>query len=637
MTGTGAQCHYLFGTLLVTPAEYWFTAGGEKGSFGYYPHLKDRDDYPIYPDTQLHGDIRMAAGLVQKDEKIINKYFGKESKKEDSHFVVGNSKLFVSDLELTDSSKVVWDKNRKQRMEVEPRIQIDDDARTVERHFYADLELAWFGRFPEEESSDQLQLEAEFCLGPFDSAGESNTMKDLVENALKRLSGFGAFRSRGYSQGALSLETKEPLCIKPVDTDKELLDVPGGLVTYALKALFNVRNRPIDPGSAQIVDTSHAITPAQLKGWFARAYSQLYSKPDQPVWPTPQQMELIELATLRPTWDADVVTYAPPMTTLINGNFIHDKLAPSKDKGEESENFEGENFFATKPKTLGEGWYVTSLKETFHLPVERRMRNSMENNFTTKKENGLFSQEYLPRGVIFSGVIAVKNPDKKHTEFVSKAWHILTKHRPAINGALFEPHHGVMVHTGKKHKRKDTPWLLTEPVRFDNAHHAAGNCVTIGSERGYNTTLKRPRRPQIMTLPGSIVKSAKEIPLEALNSWPGFNQPLYREYRRSVESHRLLAINLAYISDAQFGQLRGLKSLPEKYLRANLDKRIGKYKNSGKEPDLLVLLKRIRSELDDSYKSMTTFIDELLEAKDLQNWDSVKEAPTPNEQEEEAL
>ena len=48
---------YLYEEVLsVTAKGYWYTAGGGKSSFGYFPHLKDRNNFPIYPDTQLHGD-----------------------------------------------------------------------------------------------------------------------------------------------------------------------------------------------------------------------------------------------------------------------------------------------------------------------------------------------------------------------------------------------------------------------------------------------------------------------------------------------------------------------------------------------------------------------------------------------------
>ncbi|MCX7634715.1 MAG: hypothetical protein N2Z74_03100, partial [Syntrophales bacterium] len=56
---------YACGVLRVTAQGLWFTAGGDKGSFGFYPHLRDRRGLPVYPDTQLHGDLRMAASWLQ--------------------------------------------------------------------------------------------------------------------------------------------------------------------------------------------------------------------------------------------------------------------------------------------------------------------------------------------------------------------------------------------------------------------------------------------------------------------------------------------------------------------------------------------------------------------------------------------
>jgi len=84
------------GKLTVKAKGYWFTAGGAKGSFGYYPHLKDDEGFPIYPDTQIRGDLLMAVKVLrnilkQPTDPAIDDFWNIQGKEEAFAF-------FVSDL-----------------------------------------------------------------------------------------------------------------------------------------------------------------------------------------------------------------------------------------------------------------------------------------------------------------------------------------------------------------------------------------------------------------------------------------------------------------------------------------------------------------------------------------------------------
>lgn len=613
---------YRWGTLTVQPAGFWFTAGGEKGSFGYYPHLKDGDGYPVYPDTQLHGDLKMAARLVAPAAEV-RKFFGAEQ--------AANSKLFISDLELTPESKNLW---RKERFVIKPRIKIDCGARTVAEHFYADLELAWFGGMPDDLPEQAMTLTAQVCLGPFDTTddadrmeaiNDADRMEAIIRQSLPRLSGFGAFRSRGYSSGALAVEFTNTSALSGLSSeDEQSVALHHGRYTYALKALFHVRNRPIDPGSAQVVTTAYAITPAQFKAWFAKTYARLYN-----VWPTPAEMALIEVTTLRPSWDTVTVTLPSPMSTLLGNGVLRDCLSIF-----EQETPDSKKFFAAKPKGLHEGWFVTSLREAFEQPAGRRMRNSIDGDreedavrkFVTIK-NGLFSQEYLPRGAVFTGTIALNDPKRQHAAFVNRAWRLIMTGRQAINGALFEPETGVTPHPDAPRRLHGKPLLVTEPIPFQPAHHDERNRITLGTLRGYHVALKRPRRPQIVTLPSSVLRTGgKDTPATAVTPWPGFDTVLLRDFRYSPLHHELRAVNLAAVSDAQAGQLRRMALLPPELLETVLSKRIEQFRaKSGHYHELLKVYEMIRRELAVFPEAMRAFIDELLEAIALQRWNAHEE------------
>jgi len=178
-------------TLTVDAYGYWFTAGGEKGSFGYYPHLKDHEGYPIFPDTQIHGDLRMSVKWLKNlgddiTDEAINKIFGLE----------GNevaSLLRVTDLELTDDSKRNWHTGLYQ---IKTRIKINDEKQTVEEHMLVDHEISYL---------EGKVLTAQLWLGYFKDENELKNAQNLINKAAGFLSGFGGFRSRGYGRGKIEI------------------------------------------------------------------------------------------------------------------------------------------------------------------------------------------------------------------------------------------------------------------------------------------------------------------------------------------------------------------------------------------------------------------------------------------------
>src|SRR3990172_12679612 len=132
------KLYLAIGELKVTEKGYWFTSGGDKGAFGYFPHLKDRDGYPVYPDTQIHGDLRMAATWLnqlngQSDEALIDEVFGKTGRD------------FASLLKMTDLELAEEFKNREPQTiyEVKARIDMDEDTRTSAENMLVNLEFAY--------------------------------------------------------------------------------------------------------------------------------------------------------------------------------------------------------------------------------------------------------------------------------------------------------------------------------------------------------------------------------------------------------------------------------------------------------------------------------------------------------------
>lgn len=448
---------------------YWFTSGGEKAAFGFYPHLKDTEGYPVFPDTQLHGDLRMAARWFLKlhgDEKgdVIIKVFGDEPKGESRN---KPSRLFLTDLTLTNDSKRIW---RQERFEIKPRIAIDDKKRTVSEHMLVNMEASYM---------EGIELEAGFYLGYFDDEDEFNRAKRLIGGSISLLSGFGQSRSRGYGRAELEIEWAEDerIAFDAINNSIEKATYPAQL-DYFLKALINMRNKPVQPGSTQFLPSRYAITEDQVRGWFVRSYHSLFDS-----WPEYEEMKSLSFSWVYPAWhERDQFFYGipPAMTTLKNEEGSIKDIEGRNQSTKEEEKTDQENFFSTKTKPLPKDYFVTAdnSPSVFRIETERRIRNQIEDNFATPKDGGLFVQELVHKGQYLGGTIKLLR--KADETFQQRAIFILQNIKPVIGGTIFEPVLNVNKvsngDNGNKKEEADNPsdekplsYLVVTPIPFDSS------------------------------------------------------------------------------------------------------------------------------------------------------------------------
>ncbi|QTA81754.1 CRISPR type III-associated RAMP domain-containing protein [Desulfonema limicola] len=472
------------GKIEVKAKGYWFTSGGEKGPFGFYPHLKDENGKPVFPDTQIHGDLRMAANWLTGlnsgfDQPFVEKVFGKGGESDPAL-------LKITDLELQDCSKDLF--------EIKPRIRIDDKKGTVEKHMLVDREVSFL---------DGCTLEAQVYLGYFKTSEEMEKAVKLLEESAKFLSGFGGFRSRGYGRGEVSVKIDDKQEINPGSSD----DVPKEF-PYMAKALVHFRNREVDPGKTQRLSSVQYIASEQLRAWFVKTWNDIYPK----TWPSFEEMASISFPSLYPCSEKSPA-WIPPMSTLKNeDNKVNDMRGKNQDDADRGKD-EQENFFNTKTKGLGQGYFVTNEPAvTEKIKTEYRIRNSIDGLFVTR-DDGLFVQELIKKHTCFSGIIQFKKPG---TDFSKKAYFILNYVKPVIKGAVFE-----RVETEFKlpDNNNGKSFLVVEPINYENSFISENNQVTLDSIRRYNTMLGRPRRSRIVIAPCSILSAPVENQTIA---WAGF-------------------------------------------------------------------------------------------------------------------
>jgi len=492
--------YLLSGTLSVEARGYWYTGGGAKGSFGYYPHLKDRKDRPVYPDTQLHGDLRMAALWARElgvDASVLERIFGRG----------GNETaalLHVGDLSVTDG----WD---NKRFEVKPRIEIDDKTRAVREKMLANFEAAWL---------DGLTLRAPVYVGYFTDKTEAQKARDLLDEASRLLTGFGALRSRGYGRGNVTIDWQpiETVTVAPADLNE-------GAFVYRLISLVNLRSKPVAAERLQLVGTSLTITAEQVRGWFVRSYHEATGD-----WPGAEQMAGITFTDLIPAPE-DGVAYPVPVTTLRreDGSSIEDYWGrpPKEDR---SSTIQGDTYALdeeqrknkVKLKPLAPGSFVTDSGQVHPITVQTRMRNAMEEGegggtFKTR-EKGLFVQQYLDMGTNFSGRITLTDPG---SEFASTAVAILATLKPVINGGLLAPK---LAPAADSAISGTGPRLVTMPLAYDPARDIKKDeGITIGTQRRYAPALGRPRRGRPVILPGSVLMDED---VSGVIAWPMFGKVL---------------------------------------------------------------------------------------------------------------
>lgn len=603
---------------------FWFTAGGEKGSFGYYPHLKD-GELPVFPDTQIHGDLRMAVSWLLKlkgrDPDDVNKIFGDIPKKDRRELA---SKVFITDLKPSNSNIVTFS--------IKPRIAIGDD-RTTKEDMLVNFECAYFNNEP---------LAAKIYLGYFKDKKELEEAIDLIKDAASLLSGFGAFRSRGYSRGKVEInwETND------IHIKNDLLtkNSSHAEITIFLKPLVNFRNKQIDPGKGQLLDTIKYISSAQLRGWFVKAYNYVFDD-----CPKAEEMASMQFADLYPS-DCDekngkcLLGYPAPTSTIKfeNGDIV-DMWSRAKEKKEGWD----------KPKPLSATSFVTAENDPriIELRTDKRMRNSTNPNFSTKDEGGLFAQEFVKEGNFFGGKIMLPNMG---TEFGKRAFFILSNKDlcPIINGAIFEKH--LYDKQPSKANVSGKPYLVISSLDCDDsvwklifgkygyeakedgtARKKNAPQISITTQQRYNIQLKRPRRNRIVVAQGSILLEDKG---DKTIQWSGFgtlNIPSEKKIPPLPDVSPTSSSDKYKMSRSQAGQLREFLSpvMSGKLMEKIITERIKKYDRWNKDEDKInkrlvpkKVFTEIKSKLEDKsekcgLKAAQKYIMDLLDEYKLAQWE----------------
>lgn len=612
------ELYYAKGKLEVTARGYWFTSGGEKGSFGYYPHLKE-SNLPVYPDTQIHGDLRMAVSwllkLKGKDLNDVKKYFGDSP---DNEFRDSKSKVFITDLKPL--------KDAEFEFQVKPRTEIDE-CRTNKEHMLVNLECAHF--------KDTL-LTADIYLAYFHSEEELKELIELITEAVHLLSGFGAFRSRGFGRGDVRVCFETITCCK----EENLAQNSGDVITLILKPLVNFRNKEIEPGKRQLLEASNFISSAQFRGWFVKTYKDFFG-----VWPTTEEMKSITFTDFYPSlYDNEnnecALGYPPPVTTVKfeNGDIVDMWKDGDEDKPNEIKQKDGR----TKPKPLGARYFVTNEASSrlIELKTDKRMRNSINPNFATKEEGGLFAQEFVRVDNYFGGIITIT--DKNH--FTKNALQILCNKdiKPVINGAIFEKF--LCKPPVPVSSDNDKPFLVFSAIDWDKEtfgiikEPTSCSKIRITTRRSYNMELKRPRRNRIVVMPGSILSTAKDC--KTIN-WQGFGREIIvgigkegKAESAEISIHQTQGEAMK-MSRSQAGQLKEfLSPIMSKELMGKLiGERLKKYKNWQMDANKInerLIPEKVFKDLEqklakDGLKKAQEYIKELLDNYKLTQWEESKE------------
>jgi len=560
------------GVLRIEKAKgYWFSGGGEKGAFGYYPHLKDDNGYPVYPDTQIRGDLAVAANWLVKlgggPQSVLLQLFGAQGKE-------CTTPLFITDMELTDDSKNEW--ANEPRYEVKSRIAVQDN-RTAEEHMLVSFEYAFL---------ENKSLEAQIYLGYFNNKSEIEEAARILKEAAQLLSGFGAFRSRGYGRGKVEIDWKYPMeCYRESSQEADTAEN----MAYFLEAKTHVRNRPLNPEGAQLIGTRRSLTAAQIRGWFINTYHDLYASE----WPTIEEMKSITFTDFNPTKDF-VLTYPAPRTTLRKEDKTIEDMAGQDEKGSNND-YSQENLIRSKTKPLSESGrhFVNMDPAVYEVPTVIRFRNVMEGygDFRTLEKGGLFAHEYIPAGTRFGGTIYQASPN---TKFGKRCRYILKNIRPVVAGAIFDNEIRPLTTATAESKFH----LLSTDLSYRrDLLEDSGNSVCIASQRGFNTANGRPRRNRIVIMAGSVLTTAQN---KSTIPWSGFgekNIPFLQNDDFSDKNNQTkpgitipdeIRKKLVAVSRAQAGQLRELLHLSMKeehraHLSQFLAERLKKYDQWKKE------------------------------------------------------
>ncbi len=630
------------GTITVTAKGYWFTSGGDKAPFGYYPHLKKKEGdqvYPVYPDTQVHGDLKMAARWLARlgaaDPALIANVFGHAGQ-------AASSRLKLTDLELTKEAKIPWE---KKRFDVKTRCRINEDTRTNEAGMLADMEWAWL---------NDLTLECRIFLGYFYDKNELEAAQELIQQAVALLSGFGASRSRGYGRGTITInfETFKTVSADPMPPGNSQDDV--GL--YFLTPCTPFRSKPLNPGATQLIASQKSIAPAQIKGWFVRTYQALFDE-----WPSPEQMARLQISAARPCLKENgaVVPAVPsPCTTLeMDDKRIEDRYG-KQDKTKNGAE-DKETFTHTKAKPLKDNMFLTCEMEPrlVRLETETRLRNATvkedrltnaspefgDETFATLKEGGLFAQELIQPGRPFCAT--VKITPANGDDFAARAGFILKNVMPDINGTFFTGELKNGAGSGLAKSKGDPPWLVCEPVVLEPKFLGnKGNQIKMAVSRTYNTMQQRPRRNRIVVAPGSLIQ--EEVTGKTL-SWPHLGKEIQKAQTKvgppkkgktkqdenaAVLSKEIVAA-IKGLSRSQAGNLRELRLVKPAIAKKRIEDILEKYEDWKKEeidkhliPKIVLddLLTLLAADNKPEYPKFHAKIQALCEAFAEKEWEKTK-------------
>ncbi len=489
-----SECLYLSkGKIEIKCGGYWFSSAGGKGSFGYFPHLKDPEGYPLFPDTELLGDIKFFInyflGLKGKDKALFKRYLLQDRKN------LLQSRLLVTDLELTEESKKAWSRDRFQIL---PRIKIDPERRSVEKHMLAFFEASYL---------EGLTLTADIYLGYVAKRDELQALQELIQEALKRVGGIGAFRSRGFGRGEFKLSWNgiEQVRYEP----QARSDKKSGNFKIVLKNLVNFRNKRILEGSYQNVTTYFGISSIQFKSWIVRIYRDLFGQ-----WLDYELYSKIHVSDILPSKDGEISS--PPPMTFIKEESEGEKDVRIVDAYGRRQEDEEESIYLKKPKQLGDNYFVLN-NTVIEIESIRRFRNVFDaDTFTTKKEEGaggLFTQEFIKKGQDFSGSIYLE--PGIDGEVTQRLLFILENVRPMIGFSIFETHLEPIEKISAAEEEADG-WLLLRDIPYQSGilnyykkrQGSPKNYVTLSTIHTYSTVLKRRRRPIIGIKQGSIIEEA---------------------------------------------------------------------------------------------------------------------------------
>lgn len=623
------------GRLTVQARGMWFTAGGAKGSFGYYPHLKDEAGFPVYPDTQVKGDLLMAVRwLLQLDGQGLDPgleqlLFGRSGDEQ-------SALLCVTDLELTPEDRAAIG-DPAGLFCVKPRIKINESTGAVQKHMLVNKEMAFL---------EGRSLCAELFLGPFADEPTLDRCRVLLDQAATLLSGFGAFRSRGYGRGEVSIAWESIQRVTTPETDAPVSpDLTLGRFTYCLRSETNLRNKPVTQGFSQSIETREHVAAEQVRAWFAGTYRALYG-----IWPTLEEMAGLRIGSLYPAGDdgrSGPVPCRPPAMTTLRREILgpgeglweyvdmHGRHAPGG--GNEQDGVDGlgddSGLYYGKSKALGRGAFVDDapVPRVWETPIHARMRNSIDEQFSTLEEGGLFSQEFLPRGQVFAGTVTLDEPD---SEFGRRAGFILSSVPARIKGCRLAPE--IRPLAGPGEDQNPTAHLVTTPIPFQPELLGPDNALTLAAEPAYNATLRRHRRNRVVIRPGSILD--REVPNRTA-PWSGFGKTLNglssptaprtgatpRPKTSSTQLPKALQtlVTAGAISRSQAGFLRGLCHfrLDDDGITNILNQRLDKLQQKQDDPRY-ILYKAVKDEKSLDEKHL--LIDQVLDALHEEWWSQKK-------------